>query len=113
MLILAITDSTQSATLHALVTRHNRPDQHCPALDFLATAQDEQLVRAAARQHGRRAAAAIHDRGGGAGGVGGGAGGVGGGGGGGGGDGWGGGGGGDGGGGRKRKKKKPRPRPRA
>ena len=104
VLDLAVTDATQSATLHALVTRHNRPDQYCPAFDFLATAQDEQLVRAAARQHGRRAAAEIR----GAGGGGGRAGGEGGGGGGGGGN-----GGGGGGGPRKDKTKKQRPGRRA
>lgn len=49
VLDLAVTDVTQAATLHALVNRHNRQHQYCPAFDFVATAQDEQLVRAAAR----------------------------------------------------------------
>lgn len=63
----AVTDATQKATLHALVTRHNRPDLCCPALEFLATAQDECLVHEAARQHGRLAASEIRGEGGGVG----------------------------------------------
>jgi len=63
VLDLALIESTQSATLHALIKRHNRPDQHCPGYDFLATAQDTQLVLAAARKHGRRAAAAVRGNG--------------------------------------------------
>ena len=65
VLDLAVTDSTQSATLHALINRHNLPDLYCPAYDFLETAQDEQLVRAAAHEHERRAAGTIRGNGGG------------------------------------------------
>lgn len=36
LLDLSITDSTQSATLHAVVNRHNHRDQNRPAYDFLA-----------------------------------------------------------------------------
>jgi len=69
---LAVKDATRAATLHALVSRHTRPEQCCPESVFLANPEHEQLVRAAARERGRQAVAAIRGHGGGGGGGGGG-----------------------------------------
>ena len=59
MLTLATHDTATSETMRTLVFGQNEHDVYCPAWDYLHTAQNASLVRAAAKRHGDRYADTI------------------------------------------------------